>query len=488
LSVLSHMFDCELFGLNPGGHHFTSLFIHAANAALLFLVLNAMTGATWKSAFVAALFALHPLNVESVAWVAERRNVLSTFFWLLTMAAYVLYIRHPNLLRYISIVFCFILGLLSKQMLVTLPFALLLLDYWPLNRFSDCSGEPPIQENDPKPIEAKKNLAPSDAFRLILEKIPLIVISILASIHTLIYGPSFLDKDMSGLPSLEILPLRFRIANALFSYVGYMKKMIWPENLAVHYPYRQSFPGWEIVLACVLLGCISVLAVKTLKQHPWFLVGWLWYLGTLVPVIGIVQVGSYAMADRYAYVPLMGLFIVVVWSVPELVKQLPHKKKVLFIMAAVVLAILTTISWKQIGYWKSSNTLFEHALKVAPNNAIAHHNLGEALNQQGRTAEAIAHYVQALRIKPDYADVHINLGNSLDIQGRTAEAIAHYLQALRIKPNSVDAHNNLGVALIRKGDIEGAVAQFRKALQLDPDNLQLKHNLKKAVKIQQRNQ
>ncbi|MFC1567422.1 tetratricopeptide repeat protein [Thermodesulfobacteriota bacterium] len=521
LSVISHMLDCELFGLDPGGHHLTSLLLHAASTALLFLVLNSMTGAPWKSAFVSALFALHPLNVESVAWVAERRNVLSTLFWFLTMAAYAWYIRRPNLFRYISVLFCFILGLLSKQMLVTLPFVLLLLDYWPLGRFSDCSSEQQMQVSGQKPIAIKTNSSTPAAFRLILEKIPLIALSILVSIHTLMYSPTILVKGWSGAVSLEILPLKFRIANALFSYVSYIGKMIWPENLAVYYPYRLSFPAWKIALACLLLGCISALAIKTLKQHPWFAVGWFWYMGTLVPVIGMVTIWTCAMADRYAYVPLVGLFIIIAWSVPELVKRWPYQKIVLSTIATIVLAILMAVTWKQVGYWKNSITLFEHTLKTTSNNVLIHHYLGNTLAKLGRTDDAVYQYVkalnlrpdyipaynnlaivlfrkgdakgaiihfrEALRIKPDYEVAHYNLGSALEKQGQLDEAIGHYFKALCIKPDYVEAHNSLGAALFRKGDIEGAIAHFRKALQINPNHMLAKNNLKKVLMIQQQN-
>jgi tetratricopeptide (TPR) repeat protein len=503
LTWLSYMLDCQFYGMNPGWHHLTNLFFHIANTLLLFFVFRKMTGSLWRSGFVAGLFALHPLHVESVAWVSERKDVLSTFFWMMTMWSYIWYVEHPVFHRYILIILFFALGLMSKPMLVTLPFVLLLLDFYPLNRFQ-------FQRSDGGASSQQMPIV----LRLILEKTPLFVLVVMSSAITF-----YAQKHGGAVASLEVIPLKARVANALVSYANYIGKMVYPSKLAVLYPHPGMLPWWKIAGACLLLVSISFLAIRIVKQSPYFAVGWLWYLGTLVPVIGLVQVGSQAMADRYTYVPLIGIFIIIAWGIPELVEQWRYRKICLATLATVVFTILMAMTWKQVGYWKNSITLFEHTLKITSNNYLPHNNLGTALNNQGRTEEAIEHYLQALRIKPDYekahnnlgaalanqgrteeaiehylqalrikpdyVDAHYNLGLALANQGRTEEAIEHYLQALRIKPDYVDAHNNLAIALFRKGNIEGAIVHFRKALRINPDHIHAKRNLNKVLKMQQ---
>jgi protein O-mannosyl-transferase len=465
LTWLSHMLDYQFYGMNPGWHHLTNLFFHIANTLLLFFVFRKMTGSLWQSAFIAALFALHPLHVESVVWVSERKDVLSTFFWMLTMWSYIWYVENPVAYRYVLVFLFFAIGLMSKPMLVTLPFVLLLLDYYPLNRFK-------FQPSDGSANSQQR----SNTLRLTLEKTPLFALAAMSSAITF-----YAQKKGGAVTSLEMYPFKVRIANALVSYVTYIGKMIYPSKLAVLYPHPGMLPWWEIAGACFLLVSISLLAIRVVKQSPYFAVGWLWYLGTLVPVIGLVQVGSQSMADRYTYVPLIGLFIIVACGVPELVKQWRYRKIGLTTLATVFLTILMAMTWKQVGYWENGITLFEHALKVTSNNHVAHNNLGLALDKQGHTAEAIEHYLQALRIKPDLEEAHNNLGLALDKQGHTAEAIEHYLQALRIKPDYAKAHNNLGLALDKQGHTAEAIEHYSQALRIKPDFAEAHYNLGLAL-------
>jgi len=451
LTWLSHMLDIRLFGMNAGGHHLTSLFFHIANTLLLFAVFNKMTGDFWQSGFVAALFALHPLRVESVGWVSERKDVISTFFWMLTMWSYIWYVENQKVNRYFFVILFFTLGLMAKPMLVTLPFVLLLLDYWPLCRFEFRQSGNAVGDSAQK----------RSGFCLVREKIPLFVLVAAASVVTLM---------VESVSSLEQYPLNVRVANALVSYVSYIKKTVWPDSLACFYPHPGMLPGWQVAGACLLLVSISFLVIIAAGKRPFYAVGWLWYIGTLVPVIGLVQIGSQAMADRYTYVPLIGIFIIVAWGVPELWPRRYQSKTLLATLAAILLSILMVITWKQIKYWENSITLYEHAIEVTPHNALMHGNLGVELEKEGRLDEAIGHYLEALRIKPDYAGVHNNLGVALANQGRIDEAISHYLTTLRIEPDHVDAHNNLGVALANKGLIDEAIGYYLKALRIKPDH------------------
>ena len=470
LTWLSHMLDFQFYGINPGWHHLTNLLFHIANTLLLFFVFRKMTGDLWQSAFIAALFALHPLHVESVVWVSERKDVLSTFFWMVTMWSYIWYVENPVVYRYILVFLFFTLGLMSKPMLVTLPFVLLLLDFYPLNRFK-------FQPSDGSASSQQR----SNTLRLILEKTPLFVLVAISSAITF-----YAQKKGGALTSLEIYPFKVRIANALVSYVTYIEKMIYPSKLAFLYPHPGMLPWWKISGACLLLLSISFLAIRVAKQSPYFAMGWLWYLGTLVPVIGLIQVGLQSMADRYTYVPLIGIFIIVAWGAPELVKQWKYRKLWLTTLATVSLTILMVMTWKQVGYWKNGITLFEHALKITSNNYVSHNNLGLALEEQGRTAEAIDHYLQALRIKPDLKEAHNNLGLALEKQGRTEEAVDHYLQALRIKPDYAEAHFNLGIALKNEGRTEEAIDHYLQALQIKPDYAEAHYNIGNVLYMQKR--
>ena len=466
LTWLSHMLDCQLFGLNPSGHHLTNLLLHLANTLLLFVVLNRMTSALWRSAFVAALFALHPLHVESVVWVAERKDVLSTLFWLLTMWGYIWYVERPRLTRYLLTLLAFTLGLMTKPMLVTMPCVLLLLDYWPLKRFqhSQPGGDTPATtgtfEEQGTPF-----------LRLLLEKTPFFALTAASSIVT------FLAQRSGGAVSaLNVYPVKIRIANGLVSYVSYIGQMVWPRGLAVFYPHPGTrLPVWHAVGAGLLLACISIAVIRAARRHPYLAVGWFWYLGTLVPVIGLVQVGAQAMADRYTYVPLIGLFIMIAWGAPDLLAKWTYRRITLAISAGVVLLILMICTRVQVSHWRNNFELFGHALNVTKNNYVAHNSMGNVLMQQGKIEEAIGHFSAALRINSNSVETYNNLGVALLRQGKVDEAIIQYTKALQFKSDYAETYNNLGVALVRRGELDKAVAHYLTALKLEP-NYEEPHN------------
>ncbi|MFC1857527.1 tetratricopeptide repeat protein [Thermodesulfobacteriota bacterium] len=449
LTWLSHMLDIELYGQHPGGHHLMSAGFHILNALLLFFVFKCMTGAMWQSGLVAALFALHPLNVESVAWVAQRKSVLCTFFWMLCLGSYALYVEKPRFGRYLLVIICFLMGGLTKPMIITLPFVLILLDYWPLGRCSIGNSIP----TDPSSAHQR-----SVAF-LVREKVPLLVFALVLAAVALI------DQQGSGaLGSLETYPISVRMGNALISYAGYIVKMIFPHDLAFLYPYPDAILLWQIAGAMGLLVGISILAVCSAKRHPWFLVGWLWYLGTMVPVIGLVQVGAQAMADRYAYIPFIGLFIIISWGISEIAARRPNWRTQLFFLAAAVLLILMAVTGRQVRYWANSIALFERALAVTADNYIAHNNLGVVLAEQGRTAEAMAHLREALRIKPDYPDARGNLNTLLGIREKIDNDIAKLHDVLAVHPQEPLLYDTLGNLYKRKGEFPKAIAAYQKAL------------------------
>jgi tetratricopeptide (TPR) repeat protein len=478
LTWLSHMLDFQLYGLNPSGHHLTNVFFHLVNTLLLFLVLKLMTGALWRSGLVAALFAVHPLHVESVVWVAERKDVLSTLFWMLTLWAYLGYTKRPGVKRYLVILLAFALGLMAKPMLVTLPFVLLLLDYWPLKRIElgqSAIGLPAASQ--PSTIANKPG---AQAFRLLLEKTPMFVLAAVSSVVTFI-----VQKSGGAVGALETYPFKIRMANALLSYVIYLKKMIWPQNLAVFYPHPgQSLPMWQAAGAGLLLVVVSIAVIRAGRRYPYLPVGWLWYVGTLVPVIGLVQVGDQAMADRYTYVSLIGLFIVVAWGVPDVARSWRYGKSALALATGSLLVALMVSTSLQLKHWKNSLTLFDHALRVTENNYLAHLNFGAALADQERTEEAITHYHRSLQIAPNYAKAYNNLGLALAQQGKNDEATAHYLKALQLNPDYARAHNNLGVVLTRTGEFEKAIAHYYEALTLEPDWVEVYNNLANAFLTQ----
>lgn len=489
LTWLSHMLDCQVFGLNAGMHHVVNLVFHIANCLLLFFIMKRITGDLMRSAFVAALFALHPIQVESVAWAAERKNVLSTLFLLLTLLAYVRYTERPDLYRYLMVMAIFALGLMAKPMLVTLPFVFLLLDYWPLGRFkrtlqdednggvSGKSTKTGYYDTAIMPTTVKISILPQypirQFFQLVWEKIPFILLTTIP-----IYLTISSLKHHGIVISTGILPMKLRLANALVSYISYLEKMIWPHKLSVFYPYPDILPLWRVFGSGMVLLCITLLAIRLSARRPYLIVGWLWYLGILFPTIGLKQAGLWpAMADRWAYVPLIGIFIIIAWGVPDLLFRYPHRKKGFIAITAIIFPALMIDSWIQTGYWQNSITLFEHALKVTSNNAAAHVKLGEVHSSQGLDAEAIRHYTAASRIDPDNASVHNNLGLVLAGQGLTGKAIDHYYEALRLNSKLEGVNLNMGAALVANGRINEAIEHYFEELRLNPDDAQSHNNL-----------
>ena len=465
ITWLSHMLDIRLYGLNPKGHHLTSLALHIANSLLLFLVFARMTGSIWRSCFVASLFAFHPINIESVAWAAERKNVLSTFFWLLTMGAYVHYIQKRNLARYSTVVLFFALGLMSKAMLVTLPFVLLLLDYWPLKRFEIAHLKRISSGDTQNQIENKKKL-----LNLIFEKIPLLFLVVGSCIVTL-----SAQKLAGAIVSIETVQTTTRISNALVSYLVYLEKMMWPKDFSVFYPYPfgESYMWKGLVSGFVLTG-ITIIILRLIKKAPYLSVGWLWYLGTLIPTIGLVQVGQQAMADRYAYVPLIGIFIIIAWGLPDLLQNYPFRKKLLSVLSGIFFSVLITLTSVQLQYWENSVKLFEHAIEVTdkkyPSFVGIYNNLGVVLNQKMKFEEAMVHLKNAVKLQPTYPEAHNNLANSLSKKREDLEeAIFHYKKAIQLKPEFYEAHFNLGVTLNKWNDSDQAIGHLQEAIRLEPN-------------------
>ena len=501
LTWLSHMLDVDLFGVNAGRFHLVNVFFHIACTLLLFLILDRMTGAPWRSAFVAALFALHPLHVESGAWIAERKDVLSAFFWMLTLGAYVLYTEKKRPGRYLAALFFFALGLLAKPMLVTLPFVLLLLDVWPLNRLRagesvrSRSFEPAekmtkkeksrtkrkAKEHDvkPPPVTVRSADAPLQWTRLlplVREKIPFFVLSAASSLITI-----YAQQQGGAMVSMERIPLFMRLANAVMSYIRYIGNTIWPQDLSVFYPYPGAWPLWQVGGAFLLLAGITATAVYCVKRRPYLTVGWFWYLGTLVPVIGILQVGMQAMADRYTYISLVGLFVAAAWGTPELLKKWRPGKAVLTATATLIIVGLAAVTWTQVGHWRNSVSLFSHVLAVTKDNHLAHNNLGVALNAAGEKERAAFHYAEAIRINPRYSSYHYNYANHLAAHGKTEEAISHYTEAIRLEPDYFNAHNNLGLARAARREFKEAAFHFREALRIRAGEAGVHYNLAVAL-------
>jgi protein O-mannosyl-transferase len=472
LTMLSHMLDCQIYGLNPWGHHLTNILLHGTNTALVFLLLCGLTGAVWRSLAVAALFGLHPLHVESVAWVAERKDVLSTFFELLCLMAYTHYAEKTrrsssslggsgNLrpkIFYALALFLFVCGLMSKPMVVTTPFVLLLLDYWPLNRIRDSEFR-------------VRNFT-----TLLFEKIPFFILAAVMSVVT------YLVQLRTGMMnSLENVPLGARAENALISYCRYLGKFFWPSDLAVFYPYPKHWPLELLLQAGGTIAAVSALCFLQRRRHPYLLAGWLWFCGTLVPVIGLVQVGGQAMADRYMYVPSLGLLIMVVWGANELAKRWRYHEMLLSGAGCAAIVLCVGLTRQQLGYWRNDETLYRHALAVTRNNYLAHHNLGIALFRKGQIDEAISQYRDTLRLEPDYAEAHYDLGAALAAKGRTGEAISQFREAIRLKPDYAEAHCNLGTALGKEGQMTEAINQYREAVRLKPDNAEFHYDLGTAL-------
>jgi tetratricopeptide (TPR) repeat protein len=462
VTFFSHIVDYTLFGLNAGGHHLTNLLFHIANTLFLFFLLSRMTATLWQSAFVAVIFALHPLHVESVAWVAERRDVLHTFFLLLTIWVYINYVEKPKWFRHICVLLCFILAVMSKPMAVTLPFILLLLDYWPLGRLR--IGE---KDRGPKPFtapwlkEIRQNVPIS---HLLIEKVSLFSIAVVSSLFTL-----FSVWGIKSLSSLESLSLTVRIENAAVSYIEYILKMIWPNSLAVLYPYPMTFPIWKVVCTTLLLLTITVLVTLGRRKHPYLIVGWLWYLITLLPVIGLLQAGYQSMADRFMYMPMTGLLIMMIYGISDMYKKWPYKRLTLAALSVSLVITLMVLTRAQVKLWRNSETLFRHALRVTNNNYFIHNHLGAALLKQGNDQEALIHFNRSLEINPYYADAYCNIGVLLLRQDKYREAIPSFIAALKNKPHSVEALTNIGIVLGKYGKVKEAMDYFSEAIRINPN-------------------
>jgi tetratricopeptide (TPR) repeat protein len=476
LTWLSHMLDCQIYGLRPGGHHVTSLLLHVVNSLLLFGLLKRLTGAFWRSALVAALFALHPLHVESVAWVSERKDVLSAFFFMLTLWAYARYaeVQSPKSkvqslnsgVWYVAALVLFALGLMSKPMLVTLPFVLLLLDYWPLGRFQLSTATPPL------PAAAQR----STLRRLAVEKIPFFALSALSCVLTFL-----VQRACGAMTPLAKTPFELRVANALVAYARYLGKTFWPAKLAVFYPYSPlSVDSWQVMGAALLLLIATVAIVLAARKQPCLLIGWLWFLGTLVPVIGLVQVGKQALADRYAYLPHIGLFILIVWGAAAIVARLRRPRLISVVAAGLAVTGCGIITSHQLSYWRDTKTLFQHAVAVTSRNFVAYAVVGNALVEEGKLPEAIEQCRKSLEIAPDYPEAHNTLGNIYGKQGKYDEAIASYRSAAT-DLSYADPRNGMADILIKQGKFAEAEAQCREALQLAPMHLPAMFSLATAL-------
>jgi tetratricopeptide (TPR) repeat protein len=527
LTTISHMLDCQLFGLNAGGHHFTNVLLHTIAVVLLFLVLRQMTGgptrtgSVWQSAFVAALFAIHPLHVESVAWISERKDVLSGVFFMLMLGAYVRYARQPSAARYITMSILFACGLMSKPMLVTLPFVLLLLDYWPLGRgpaFAKLPSPKRFSESRATARQADVGSQWSVVRSLVFEKVPLFALSGASCLATLL-----VQRQAAG--SIDQLPFAWRVNNAIVTSIAYIWQMLWPVKLAVFYPHPDNrLPFWQVILAMALIIAITAAVIASRQKRPYLITGWFWYLGMLVPVIGLVQVGEQARADRYTYLPQIGLYLALAWTIADLSVSWRRRREILGVATATLITALTWRALIQASYWKKSETLWTHTLAVTTDNGVAynnlgfiflqrgeldeaishfqtalnirannpqthynlgsalvHNNLGNALVRKKLVDEAIAHYEKAVELRPDYADGHYNLGSALLQEGRIDEAIAHWQKTVSIQPNDAEAHTTLGDALLRKGEIGQAIAQYQAALEFSPQSISTLNNLAWAL-------
>jgi Flp pilus assembly protein TadD len=538
LTWLSHLLDVEIYQFNAGGHHWTSVQIHLASAVLLLIVLSAMTGTFWASALAAALFAIHPLHVESVAWVAERKDVLCGFFWILVVGLYAFYVKKPSLKRYLLILAAFMLGLFSKPMIVTLPVVLLLLDYWPLKRFQ---GTTTFFDSA---LSLRFMNGSHVALRLVAEKTPLLLLSVASAGLAIIA-----QQNIGALSSFESYPLESRLANAPVACVTYLGKMFWPVDLSVFYPHPGLQPLWKVAGSILALGGVTAFAFRMARRYPYLVVGWLWYLISLLPVLGIVQVGSHAMADRYTYIPLIGVFIMIAWSLGFAAQRWHRAKKGIVVLGCGMILGSFILSSTQLEYWRDYRTLFEHANRVTERNHIACNNLGVVSFREGEVNEAIRYLTKAVEIKNDYRDAWLNLGiahlsrqsyeeaaicfrNAVWIdpvtlknrivlavtlkyagqaeasvdeflkvverdpgnaeahsylgiirleQGRLEDAEAHFSAVIRLHPGNADAHNNLGLVLDERGRTDDAVAHFRQASALSPGNPGIEGNLKRVL-------
>lgn len=473
LTWLSHMLDVQLFGISPGPHHFVNLLLHVLSVFLLFKVLHRMTGAPWASAAVAAFFAIHPLRVESVAWIAERKDVLSTTLWMLSMLAYASYAARRSVARYLVVLVLFGLGLMAKPMLVTLPCALLLLDIWPLERVVRSDLRVSLADSEPRSSwlgKAGTRFQTATFGTLCLEKIPMLVLAVVVGLVTW-KGQHGIHEMLSA----SVSPLWVRVGHAAIACATYVRTLFWPTRLAVVYPYPYHLATGAAVASMSFLVVVTAL-VLYLRHRPYLMVGWFWYLGTVVLTTGLIPFGSTTMGDRFTYIPSIGLLIMVVWGVRDLVLGRLGAMRCAAVTAGVLLAASSWLTRLQLHYWRSDIALFEHAIAVTDGNWLAHNNLGAALKAAGRNDEARHHYREAIRISPFYADPHNNLGVLMAEEGQLDEAIEAYRAALRYRPDLVDAHNNLGAALSSQGDQEEAAAHYREALKYDPERVEVLSN------------
>jgi len=466
LTWLSLILDYNLYGPNASGYHITNLLFHIINTLLLFFLLNKLTGTLYRSAFVAALFALHPLHVESVAWVSERKDVLSAMFWLLTMWAYVEYSQKPKLLTYLTIIILFSLGLMAKPMLVTLPFVLLMMDYWPLNRTSF----------RPSCFVNKINMLSHSASFLVLEKAPLFILSFASSTITYIA-----QQKSNAISSLINISFSHRILNAIKSYAVYLEKTFWFQDLMVFYIYPKTFNGLEIAGAILFIVSTTLLAVALLRRAPFVPFGWFWYLGTLIPVIGLIQAGSQAMGDRYTYIPLIGIFIIISWGTMHVLEKIRYGKPLFAFIAVFFLTTTSFAAYHQIAIWKNSITLFKHAVKLNWKNYQACNLLGVAIERLGDDDEALHYYIMALISNSKYVPAIVNIGNILHKHERFDEAAQTYLKALEINPKAVEAEYNLGSTLLKMNRLPDAVSHLEKALAINPDHADAHNTLGVAL-------
>lgn len=483
LTVWSHMLICQICGLNPAGHHLANVILHAVNAGLVFLLFRRLTGALWRSFFVATLFAFHPLRVESVAWIAERKDVLSGFFGLLALWSYASYAAgsafrsstgssrpwysRPKTSYGLSLLWL-TLGLMSKPMLVTWPFVMLLLDYWPLQRIPSQSKVDALQ--------SPHTCSMASLFPLLAEKIPFFVLSFMVCAVTFL-----VQKHGEAVETIQNRPLADRIGNALISYCRYLEKTFWPVDLAVLYPHPGAWPVTQVAAAAVFLAGLSLAVILFRRRHAYWLTGWFWFLGTLVPVIGLVQVGLQAMADRYTYLPSLGVLILVVWGAWELLRAVPNGSTIMALAALITVVMSGILTRHQLAYWHDSESLFRHAIAVTGPNAVAQYNLGVALDKQDCRSQAIDEYRKVIRLQPENTSALLNLGKDLDSQGDTDEAMAEYREVIRLEPANAKAHNNLGIALFKQGRTPEATAELQAAVQLAPNDAQVHNSLAAAL-------
>jgi len=483
---ISFFLDYEIYGMNPGGYHITNVILHIFNTLLLFVILYQITQKKWQSFFVAALFSCHPIHVESIAWITERKDVLSTFFLMLFLYTYLQYTKKENFVKYLTALFFFLLGLMSKPMLVTVPIVLILLDFWPLSRFKKTSK-----------------------LRIFLEKIPFLYFSFMVSAVTI-----FIQAKTGALVPLDSINLINRIENAVSSYIAYLVQLFLPINLVVVYPYEQYFSFWEVFTKFAIFVAITTVFYRLHRKHPYLIVGWLWYVISLLPVIGIFQSGAQSHADRFVYIPFIGIYIILAWGTPHFLKVLKTPRVISTIIFFIVLPVLSTMTWFQVGYWKNSNTLYAHTLEVTKNNWLIHNNYGKVLEEQGRKKEATQYFENAMQIKPELPVPHLNLANNLyrlgkiseaekhyketievsndneltakahnrlafiyQMQRKNSKAIKHYKEALRIKPDEVKALNNLAILYAQMGDFTSAAANFNRALEISPQDEETLNNL-----------